>query len=363
MTIHKSKGLEFDQVILPNLTKGAKSDDNDLLRWQEQVDDSNHNTLLLAALGPYDDDNDPIYSYLKHEQRARSLLENTRVLYVAATRAIQKLHLFGELKSKKEGWEKPTDTSLLSCIWPTIENSLSQSEFQVKELPEPAIIQADSSQASAAHSFYRRLPSEFVAQRMPKNRMILGVSKHKKKAQAADLLDQRARHLGTVLHRTLKQIGQEGIDSWPQKRRAGLTSFWISSLKQMGIMVSTSELASLSAAIENMLNDPKGRWILDNHIENQCEQELSYFDADSQTVKTSIIDRTFVENQTRWIIDYKYSRPNDDETEQQFSQRQTEAYQGQLKHYAQLYRHIDKYSVRCALYFPQTAVFIEVAGN
>ena len=364
MTIHKSKGLEFDQVILPNLTKGAKSDDNDLLRWQEQVDDSNHNTLLLAALGPYDeDDNDPIYSYLKHEQRARSLLENTRVLYVAATRAIQKLHLFAELKSKKEGWEKPTDTSLLSCIWPTIENSLSQSEFQVKELPEPAIIQADSSQASAAHSFYRRLPSEFVAQRMPQNRMNLGVSKHKKKAQAGDLLDQRARHLGTVLHRTLKQIGQEGIDSWPQQRRAGLTSFWISSLKQMGIMVSTSELASLSAAIENMLNDPKGRWILNNHIENQCEQELSYFDADSQTVKTSIIDRTFVENQTRWIIDYKYSRPNDDETEQQFSQRQTEAYQGQLKHYAQLYRHIDKYSVRCALYFPQTAVFIEVAGN
>ena len=28
-----------------------------------------------------------------------------------------------------------------------------------------------------------------------------------------------------------------------------------------------------------------------------------------------------------------------------------------------IYRHIDKYSVRCALYFPQTAVFIEVAGN
>ena len=169
--------------------------------------------------------------------------------------------------------------------------------------------------------------------------------------------------MGTVLHRTLKQIGQEGIDSWPQKRRAGLSSFWKSSLKQMGIMVSTSELASLSAAIETMLNDAKGRWILDNHIENQCEQELSYFDADSQTVKTSIIDRTFVENQTRWIIDYKYSRPNDDECEQQFSQRQTEAYRGQLNHYAQLYRHIDKYSVRCALYFPQTAVFIEVAGN
>lgn len=364
MTIHKSKGLEFDQVILPNLTKSAKSDDNDLLRWQEQVDDSNHNTLLLAALGPYDeDDNDPIYSYLKHEQRARTLLENTRVLYVAATRAIQKIHLFGVLKPKKEGWEKPTDTSLLSCIWPTIENSLNQAGFEVKELPEAESIKVDPLQTSAPNSFYRRLPSDFVTQRMPQNRMNLGVSKLKKKAQVGDLLDQRARHLGTVLHRTLKQIGQEGIDNWPKKRRAGLNVFWSSSLKQMGIIVSRAELDSLTAAIEKMLQDNKGRWILDNHIESDCEQELSYFDADSQTVKTSIIDRTFLEKDTRWIIDYKYSRPNDDETELQFTQRQTEAYRGQLNHYAQLYRHIDKYSVRCALYFPQTAVFIEVAGN
>jgi ATP-dependent exoDNAse (exonuclease V) beta subunit len=128
-------------------------------------------------------------------------------------------------------------------------------------------------------------------------------------------------------------------------------------------MVTQTELESLAAAIEKMLQDNKGYWILDSHIESHCEQELSYFDADSKTVKTSIIDRTFVENDIRWIIDYKYSRPNDDETEQQFSQRQTEAYRGQLNHYAQLYRHIDKYSVRCALYFPQTAVFIEVAGN
>jgi ATP-dependent exoDNAse (exonuclease V) beta subunit len=166
-----------------------------------------------------------------------------------------------------------------------------------------------------------------------------------------------------VLHRALKQIGQDGVASWPQQRRADLNNFWTTSLKQIGIIISPSELGSLNAAIETMLTDQKGQWILDSHIESHCEQELSYFDTDSQTVKTSIIDRTFIENHTRWIIDYKYSRPNDGETEQQFAQRQTEAYRGQLKHYAELYRHIDKYPVRCALYFPQTAVFIEVAGN
>ena len=363
MTIHKSKGLEFDQVILPNLSKGAKSDDNDLLRWQEQVDESNHNSLLLAALGPYDeDDNDPIYSYLKHEKQSRNRLENTRVLYVAATRAIQKLHLFGELKPKKEGWEKPTETSLLACIWPTIESSLNQVGFEVKELPKQENFDIDASQTSDSKSFYRALSCNFEPLRMPQNMMNLGVSNHKKKAQDSDLLDQRARHLGTVLHRTLKQIGREGIDSWPQQRRADLSAFWTSSLKQMGIIVTPKELDSLKSAIENMLEDAKGQWILDNHTESHCEQELSYFDTDSQTVKTSIIDRTFIESNTRWIIDYKYSRPNDNETEQQFAQRQTETYRSQLNHYAQLYRQLEQKSVRCALYFPQTAVFIEVAG-
>ena len=93
MTIHKSKGLEFDHVILPGLSKSPKSNETPLLRWQEQADEHNNSSLLLAALGPYDEDNDPIYNYLKHEQLSRSIVENTRVLYVAATRAIRQLHL------------------------------------------------------------------------------------------------------------------------------------------------------------------------------------------------------------------------------------------------------------------------------
>jgi ATP-dependent exoDNAse (exonuclease V) beta subunit len=364
MTIHKSKGLEFDHVILPNLTKGAKGDKNDLLRWQEQVDDNNDNTLLLAALGPYDEDaNDPIYSYLKHEQRARNLLENTRVLYVATTRAIKKLHLFGELTVIKEGWKKPTDSSLLSCIWPTIEKSLGQMGFEVKELPKTQNTAIDSWQTSVSDSIYRRLPCQFAPIKMPDNIMELGVNKQKKKSPTADNLDQRARHLGTVLHRALKQIGQEGIDNWPKQRRQGLPGFWTSNLKQLGIIATQDEIKTLASALENMLQDNNGRWILDKHIDSHCEQALSYFDSDTNKVKTSIIDRTFIENDTRWIIDYKYSRPNDDESEQSFSQRQIDIYRPQLTHYAELYQKLERKKVRCALYFPQTAVFIEVTGN
>ena len=60
MTIHKAKGLEFDQVILPGLSKAPRADDNPILRWQEEVDENNNRSLLIAALGAHDEDNDPL---------------------------------------------------------------------------------------------------------------------------------------------------------------------------------------------------------------------------------------------------------------------------------------------------------------
>ena len=112
-----------------------------------------------------------------------------------------------------------------------------------------------------------------------------------------------------------------------------------------------------------MLNDAKGRWILDQHQASDCEQALNYYDQQSQSTKTSVIDRTFIDNNERWIIDYKYSRPHDGESDICFIERQKASYTAQLNHYSQLYQKLDSKNVRCALYFPQTAVFIEVTGN
>ena len=71
----------------------------------------------------------------------------------------------------------------------------------------------------------------------------------------------------------------------------------------------------------------------------------------------------FIDGGFRWIIDYKYAAPNINESEQNFYQRQIETYSPQLNHYAQLYQKLETKKVRCALYFPQTAVFIELTGD
>src|SRR5690606_39681279 len=86
MTIHKSKGLEFDTVIVPALDAGARSDDKPLLRWSEYLAESGELGLVLsakAALG----ERDAAQDWLDYEHKQKQALEDTRLPYVAATRA------------------------------------------------------------------------------------------------------------------------------------------------------------------------------------------------------------------------------------------------------------------------------------
>ena len=74
-----------------------------------------------------------------------------------------------------------------------------------------------------------------------------------------------------------------------------------------------------------MLADEKGRWALQPHTDHQSEY------APPTTIKiptevTSVIDRTFVDEGTRWIIDYKFSSRSLRSLEE-FTQRQTSQYQ------------------------------------
>ena len=359
MTIHKSKGLEFDHVILPGLARPSGSDKKPLLRWSQHIDEDNQMSLIMAPLGAHDEEDDSVYSYLKQEESFKTRLENTRVLYVAATRAIRKLYLSASLKAaKKEGWQAPGKATLLAPIWDSIEEGLNQQHYSVEIGPDKP--KAAAQVVSLQH--IRRLPASFETPNLPLGSMIVGSEDTQSVAenQLGKNLSNRAQLMGTVLHRTLKQIANEGVEKWPLKRIELLSFAWAAQLKEKGILASPEELNSLSAAINTMLKDPKGQWILHRHPQAACEQALGYYQPDQKRAGTSIIDRTFVDLGVRWIIDYKFSTIGADETAEQFATKQTSAYQGQLRHYANLYKGLQDNPVSCALYFPQIPLFIEV---
>ena len=94
MTIHKSKGLEFDHVILYDLQRATMSDSTPLLTWEH---DLGHRTdpghLLIASnqetgLGEKQVDG-RLFDWLLERSRDRTRNEKIRLLYVAVTRAVQ----------------------------------------------------------------------------------------------------------------------------------------------------------------------------------------------------------------------------------------------------------------------------------
>ena len=369
MTIHQSKGLEFDHVLLPGLTRGSGSDKKPLLRWREHIDDVNKMSLIMAPLGAHDDEDDSVYRYLKYEDGVKTKLENTRVLYVAATRAIRKLYLCASLTpAKKQGWQAPGTSTLLAPIWTTIEEGINDERYQVSQTDTDATTNSalkSEPKVKPSLDSIRRLPGHFKAPYLNPNAMTLGVEHIQSAPTTQDLteLSVRARLLGTVMHRTLKQIANEGVDNWPDIRLQQLRLAWAAQLKEHGILATQEELNSLSSALKAMLADVRGQWILHRHTNGQCEQALGYHHRESNQIGISVIDRTFVDKGIRWIIDYKFSKPAATESEQQFIIRQKAAYQAQLKHYASLYLALESNPVRCALYFPQMPLFIELEAE
>jgi len=109
MTIHKSKGLEFPVVILGAMDK------------QFNLMDLNKKYLLHKDLGFAAKYIDPIkrityptlfFHAIKEEKRRELLAEEMRVLYVALTRAKEKLVMVGTVGSfekKQQKWQKKLD--------------------------------------------------------------------------------------------------------------------------------------------------------------------------------------------------------------------------------------------------------------
>ncbi|HUF79945.1 MAG TPA: UvrD-helicase domain-containing protein, partial [Burkholderiales bacterium] len=127
MTVHKAKGLEFDVVIVPGLGRVPRSDDRKLFLWMEQPrrGPDGATDLLLAPIQETGADEDPIYWWLQELEAEKERLEGCRLLYVAATRAKQRLHLLGEAgvvidDDGMPGPKPPGARTLLSQLWPVV---------------------------------------------------------------------------------------------------------------------------------------------------------------------------------------------------------------------------------------------------
>jgi hypothetical protein len=160
-----------------------------------------------------------------------------------------------------------------------------------------------------------------------------------------------ARHVGTVVHALLQRIAREGLAAWDGLRVTGERSRLAAALAVEGVVPGEVDEATARVVetVVRVLADPRGQWLLAPHPEAVCELPLSGV-VDGRTVHC-VLDRTFVEHGTRWIVDYKSSTHEGGDADA-FLAAEWDRYRPQLERYARLMAGLDARPIRIGLYHP-----------
>ncbi len=351
MTIHKAKGLEFDHVIIPGAGSPPRREEDSLLMWLERGDD-----LLLAPIREKTGGKEsPIYGLLKKIDKDKREIEKTRLLYVAATRARKRLHISGHVKGAEEGGFSIEPRSLLSTIAHVITDDMRTRRT------DPADNGAKESAGQRRLLRLKRLP---LSWRLPDAPQPVRTDRGAVEGAAgAEPLfywaGEEIRHLGTIVHRYLCRIAGEGVDGWGKDRVLSERGRMEASLRALGLGRDKAKERGAEAAdiLLKALDDGRGRWALERHEEGSVESALTGV-LNNEIVRV-VIDRTFVENNVRWVIDYKTSVHEGGSLEG-FLQSEKERYTAQLERYADLLKAGgETREIKKGLYYPALSAWVE----
>lgn len=354
MTIHKSKGLEFDTVILLGLgaATGGNNSDKPLVLWEE-VNIEGEYELLAAPFIPKgarhkdrNKDEASPYDYLEAREKIRDSNESARVLYVAATRAERKLHLVGIAQQNAKGEINPTKNTYLDLLWPTVGTAFEAvNPFEVsmeikpdiasfipqlvrlKQLSIPLILQLDHT----------------ISPAQQKSNTMLNASPNVSPSHQVSI----EADIGILAHRYMEIIAQQGLSLWPVVRITTLKAAMEHWLRQQGHADQevSDAVTQVSHLLMTTLNSQDGQWVLNT----PGDAELAIMTALNDKVKSYIVDRTFIVDNIRWIIDYK-TMPLALDASQEALISAAKTFRAQLESYAALFAS-EGIQVKCAVLF------------
>jgi len=363
MTIHESKGLEFDYVIVPGLGRPPRRNEKELFIWAERTYTSDgargeQNDLLLAPIQEKGEAIDLIYPWLEKLDQEKESFEDERLLYVASTRAKKFLHLLGNTAlSNVKGVLKPKEPSaksLLSKLWPVVQPTFAVAA----EAEEKSLTGKGETESQKEHSIdqsLRRLASDWIFPSAPSH-VKCKPPQEKVCVQEIEFswAGEVARHIGSVVHRWLQHIAEDKIDKWDENRIENLHNIFKQNLAACGMSGNNDEIESavkrIKFALIHTVNDTRGQWLLGPQKNSQNELHMTtIIDGDLVSL---VIDRTFIDmDGSRWIIDYKTSSHAGTDVDF-FLDREQERYCAQLNRYAVMMSRIDTRPIKLGLYFP-----------
>ena len=389
-------------VIVPELQARSRQGAFKMLSWLERglppqdiSDDPEEITeFLVAPLQSKGADGGSTKQWVDHIYREREAQENRRILYVAATRARNELHLFARLackQNKKGGWilAEPVN-SLLATAWPALATEIGQRFEEWKEaLPQPqAESAAIESIAASGESnllqmpvplrptILRRLPPSYIPPavhvELPRQSSLDATPASKSALYTRHEGGLLSRALGTATHAFLEELSRLRIaNDWPAARSAIKQFQPAVAARICAVGIDPGKASAIAAeALGLALNaaeEPTGQWILSPHP--QAASELGWVGIIDGALRTVQVDRIFRAglaplssgDDAWWIIDYKtaHAAAPDPLASAAVLPSLRALFAPQLEAYAQLLRNLHGKDalLRAGLYYPRMSLF------
>lgn len=418
MTIHKSKGLEFEVVIVPDLQARTATNNRKLLSWLERgvapeahggiensIGKQEITEFLVAPLQSKGEDAGKSKAWVDRVYRERESQEMRRILYVAATRAREELHLFARpaynLGANDDLVLVTPSNSLLATAWSALEDeirtqfdawkSIRKAQTGAKEqdagahetIESIAAVGAGNLSVEAAEppiqpTILRRLPDDYLRAPGASQYFSVGRSGDDDTEAASDSANSiasqfyarhegglAARALGTAVHSSMEELARKRAQKDWAQARAALKEFE----PRIAAQIRASGIANAPAAriaaeaVQLALDashDPNGEWILSPHAE--AESEVRWTGLVAGRLAQVRVDRIFRAGHTPlkdgqdawWIVDYKTAGALESDPSATLPQLRS-LFSPQVEIYAQVLRNLrGSHSViRAALYYPR----------
>jgi ATP-dependent exoDNAse (exonuclease V) beta subunit len=402
MTIHKAKGLEFEVVIVPDLQAGAGGSKRELLSWLERglppdaesADPETASEITEFLVAPFQRkgaDSGKAKQWVDRVRRERESQEARRLLYVAATRAREELHLFARpsWKTAKDGLftlVEPRESLLLKA-WPAWEAEIRRSfdEWIVRtaSTAQPSTIEslaaaADNLLEMPAHApepmRLRRLPpgfrNEIVDASLPAgDEPLVGAGRLYERHEGGLL----SRALGKAVHALLQQFAQLLVS---QTREASLAALAqqqpriAAFIRAAGVEPATANRIAAQALqiVLQAAGDPLAQWILSPHVD--AASEVRWTGVVAGSLRTVQVDRVFRAGpepqmiaaspgeDTWWIIDYKTAHEDGLDPASALPELRRQ-FAPQIEAYAAVLRNLRGKDIHLCggLYYPRMALF------
>lgn len=320
MTIHKSKGLEFDCVILPGLGAQPQQSDPALMRWLKLPRQTAEDIFLISPIKAMADEACRVYDYLAHLDAEKTYYESQRVLYVAATRAKHRLYLLDHHPSLRK--KSFRHMLLTQAFTETPSNEPTHTLVTDTVLP-----------------MMQRLPLAYY-QAPPRFTL------HPAHNDPANYLFPSSipRLIGIATHALLQWICTYHPATYADIPWS-LAQQYLNRMGFVDVEYDTA-LRQIQALTQTFFEDPRGQWIAAYRPDESNEFAILV----ENSAATRVIDRSFTENGIRWIIDFKTGQPDPQTLAQ---------HRNQLTQYAALFQTEHSIPIRCGLYYLYNQEWVE----